>query len=86
MTLTRKDFTLIAEVQRRMMQLEMTDTERTAVIKTILALADELAGTNPRFDRKRFLDACGIAEGELQIGRRDIKGTRPDGAEDLAKF
>lgn len=22
--------------------------------------ADELAGTNPRFDRKRFLAACGL--------------------------
>ena len=24
------------------------------------ALADALAGTNPRFDRERFLDACGV--------------------------
>lgn len=35
-------------------------TLRTAKRSVALQFADKLANTNPRFDRKRFLKACGV--------------------------
>ena len=36
-----------------------TDNERRAIAEVF---ANGLAGTNPRFDRRRFLKACGVLD------------------------
>lgn len=56
--MTRKDFQLIADTIT-----EARDLGPTGSPDAILALlsdifADKLAGTNPNFDRARFLKAC----------------------------
>ena len=73
MTMTRKDYEVIAEVFAEFRQ----QTEETAckaewqgdpcitferAAHTVLAsnLALALQGTNPRFDCQRFIDACGV--------------------------
>lgn len=54
--MTRRDFELIARVFAA--QAPHDDSAR----RLIEALADELATTNPRFDRIRFVRACRIQE------------------------
>lgn len=51
--MTRKDFVLIAEVVR-----ENTDPGPTRN-RLALAFARQLIGTNPSFNRPRFLEECG---------------------------
>ena len=65
--MTRKDFQLIADVVRNLRTFEARDAEMSedvahAVRWTTVAdkLASALATTNPRFDRERFIEACGI--------------------------
>jgi len=50
--MTRRDFELIADTIR-----ELPTTMR---LRVALQFADNLRGTNPRFDRVRFLRACGV--------------------------
>jgi hypothetical protein len=54
--MTRKDFELIAAAIRYTHSLDGSDY--ITLKRAADALADELAGTNPRFDRERFLKAC----------------------------
>ena len=56
--MTRKDYELIAKVFKNAQELT---TERAGVGVTAYLLANELAQDNPRFDRARFLSACGVA-------------------------
>lgn len=62
--MTKKDFELIARALRegvpRVHNRPRTDYEQWAL--TAHDLADALAGTNPQFDRERFLRACGLEE------------------------
>ncbi len=72
--MTRKDFELIAstlkaEADRLQSRMDIVQSRegRVAVelliaqhITTANALASALWGTNPRFDRERFLRACGV--------------------------
>ena len=53
--MTRKDYILIAEVIA-------TSWHGSAELKSEIAnnMADALAGTNPLFNRAKFLDACGV--------------------------
>ena len=53
--MTRKDYELIA-------QIIATAWHGSAGMKADLAnsFADKLESTNPRFNRERFLDACGV--------------------------
>ena len=53
--MTRKDYVLIAEVIA-------TSWHGNGELKFHLAnnMADALEGTNPLFNRARFLDACGV--------------------------
>jgi len=54
--MSKKDFEMIARVVRYF-------RSRNLVIPGLgEAFADELAKTNPRFDRQRFLDACEVSE------------------------
>lgn len=52
--MTRKDFQLIAEVV--ILTSEIFDDQTADTIAELFA--DRLAGTNPNFDRERFLKAC----------------------------
>lgn len=66
--MTRKDFELIAEalcVARQQFRTEAgssTDLARCEHAITMVAwkLVGSLGTTNPRFDRDRFLHACGV--------------------------
>ena len=54
--MTRRDFELIARVLRETTNgPDMPEPLREHIARTF---ANELAGTNPRFDRVRFLRAC----------------------------
>jgi len=55
--MTRKDYNLIAEVLRDSLDLIVDDLALEALASNF---ADELATDNPRFDRARFLAACGV--------------------------
>lgn len=57
--MTRKDYELIARVLRD--KHERWDATGQMAVRAIAeAFATELATTNPRFDRARFLKACGV--------------------------
>jgi hypothetical protein len=53
--MTRKDFELIARVVREHIRSADDASEGNCIA---LSFADALAGTNPNFDRARFLKAC----------------------------
>lgn len=61
--MTKKDYELVARVLRDTeaaclrSQWDAVWRDRGRVAE---AFADELASTNPRFDRARFLRACGV--------------------------
>lgn len=56
--MTRKDYVLIAEVFANFGQ--MIELEETIGADIARNLADAFGADNPRFDRARFLDACGV--------------------------
>lgn len=55
--MTRKDFQLIARVIKESEGAVIDDLSRDGLAEMF---ADELASTNPAFDRARFLKACGV--------------------------
>jgi hypothetical protein len=57
--MTRKQFEMLAEIVRRvdLNEYAYQDTIRKRIANTI---ADELDKENPRFDRRKFLTACGV--------------------------
>lgn len=56
--MTKKDFQLIADIIKAMPDFAPSlRAQKDACAK---AFADKLATTNPLFDRKRFLAACGF--------------------------
>lgn len=61
--MTRKDYVLIAEVIKTQieMSIKFEEEESLAGAKNIAYdLALRLSNDNPRFDRDRFLVACGV--------------------------
>ena len=62
--MTRKDYVLIAETIKGAINYEQTfnnNQEKVEGFKSLsLALASTLESDNPRFDRARFLSACGV--------------------------
>lgn len=59
--MSRKDFELIARVLREIAKgenIHVRDNSDANMRGIALAFADELAGTNPLFNRQRFLKAC----------------------------
>lgn len=56
MTLTRQHFQLIADVLKRA-KFNTTELGHRTICEDF---ADELAKTNPNFNRRRFLTACGV--------------------------
>ena len=60
--MTRRDFELIAEVIKgRVVLHQHHDLMRKSTLREIAGdFANRLAFTNPRFDRERFMAACGF--------------------------
>lgn len=58
--MTRKDYVLIAEAIRKVYSDHHPD-DCFGVDWTARAIADALSRDKPRFDRTRFLEACGVA-------------------------
>ena len=60
--MTRKDYELISKVLYNSAQATSVNpfTGKTLYDSLVEDFADALAGDNPRFDRARFLDACGV--------------------------
>ena len=70
MGMTRRDYELLANIMRQQIdwKLKRDESDRkcdpnmsglTALYLTTRALANRLAEDNPRFDKVRFLTACG---------------------------
>jgi hypothetical protein len=58
---TKKDYELIAGVMERLSADFNNGGEDTVSLSLVAEeLATALADTNPRFDRARFLTACGV--------------------------
>ena len=59
--MTRKDYIMIAEILR-FNRRDFTQGDDGLMLLDILAnqFANELQADNPRFDRAKFLDACGV--------------------------
>jgi histone H3/H4 len=61
MTMSRQDFELIARILNRSLQCARPSSAAAATMQTVAHnFANELAATNPRFDRARFLKASGV--------------------------
>lgn len=59
--MTRKDYVLIAEVFKANREDFIEGEDGYAVIGIMAhQIANALQADNPRFDRARFLDACGV--------------------------
>ena len=62
--MTRKDYVLIAAALKRAREYGIDHERSTAPDETLdaacFALEHALAQDNPRFDRARFLKACGV--------------------------
>lgn len=61
--MTRKDYVLIAEVIKTQIELSLKfgeDDARYGAQNIAYDLASKLSQDNPRFDRSRFLQACGV--------------------------
>lgn len=62
--MTRKDYVLIAAALKRAQVAEVYEHDknmRAGVEYAARCVAITLAEDNPRFDRDRFLQACGVA-------------------------
>jgi hypothetical protein len=59
--MTRKDYVLIAEIIGDLMK-DFNNGGDDSISLSLVAheLSDVLEADNPRFDRARFLDACGV--------------------------
>lgn len=60
MSLTRKDYVMLAEVIDGCEGYKVATIELISRRKLADELADKLAADNPRFDKVRFLKACGV--------------------------
>jgi hypothetical protein len=62
--MTKRDFILIAETLKNERPdrdgTKWADGARDLWSTTVLAFANALATKNPRFDKERFFDACGL--------------------------
>lgn len=60
MSISKKHFEEIAAELRAARELDSNPAARQAVERVAEGLAKIFAGENPRFDRARFLKACGL--------------------------
>lgn len=60
--MTKRDFELIARTfHAQRIRFMMMPEKQAAIDELAEVFAHELENTNPRFDRERFLKACGVA-------------------------
>lgn len=59
--MTKKDYELVASTLYSEGAWNSDDTPKSYFLGICYALADALATTNPRFDRAKFLAACGVS-------------------------
>lgn len=57
--MTKKDYELIA---RAIADVKSTQGNSTLLRKVVSSLCIHLRYANPKFDRKRFLEACGVQD------------------------
>lgn len=57
--MTRKDYILLAEALKNAI-CALNKTERTGALLAANEISHRLKQDNPRFERKRFLEACGM--------------------------
>ena len=60
MAMSRKDYREAAEIIKRRDSQALTSGEHHIALAIACDLAAMFAGDNPRFDREKFLDACGL--------------------------
>ncbi len=60
--MTRKDYILLADALKAA-AYALNPPERTGALLAANEIAHSLAEDNPRFDRARFLKACGLEPG-----------------------
>lgn len=61
--MTRKDYEMIAKALKTQIEISRTYSEQDgefAVVNIAFDLIEDLAKDNPRFDKDRFLKACGV--------------------------
>lgn len=58
--MTKTHFEAIARILNADLAVSNTDDERNKVRGIALSMSDYFLSVNPRFDRKRFLTACGF--------------------------
>lgn len=56
--MTKKDYELLAKAVKR--QFDFFGENESVMTRFAVYLATDLENTNERFDRKRFLRACGV--------------------------
>ena len=68
--MTRKDYELIAAATRDALHSARpwSEDKEEGIRLTARSIADALAADNPRFDRSRFLAACGVAPSPATTG------------------
>lgn len=69
--MTKKDYELIASVLSQARFVNKTASDTRVWERICLLYASALATTNPRFDRDKFLQACGIETAFEQQERED---------------
>lgn len=78
--MTRKDYILIANAFAE--QIRITNllvppsTERDRVVQVATAVATLLGRANPRFNRRKFLEACGVVRDEQGVTLSAMVGVR----------
>lgn len=69
MAMTKKDYELMAKVFNNYIEDGRHDAQRGIEYSVLVDLAEDLATAfetyNPRFDRDRFLQACGIEQNDF---------------------
>lgn len=60
--MTRKDYKLLAEAIKHVVNVFDRSQERTAIIAVVDALGIVLKRDNPNFNSSTFIDACGLGE------------------------
>lgn len=63
--MTRKDYIATADILEALVSSTDTHEELNLMIEAVENFADMFAEDNPRFDRNRFMRACGIFQREL---------------------
>jgi hypothetical protein len=62
--MTKKDFQLIASALRESFPERGSEHPTQQWERTVHTIASALSESNPRFDRARFLSACGLKENQ----------------------